>query len=33
VRIDVLPEIPHTATGKLQRRRVAETVAQRRAAQ
>ena len=33
VRIDVLPEIPRTATGKLQRRRVAEAVAQQRAAQ
>ncbi len=32
VRIDVLPEIPRTPTGKLQRRRVAEAVAQRRAA-
>jgi oxalate---CoA ligase len=30
-RIDVLPEIPRTATGKVQRRRVAEFVAQRRA--
>ena len=28
VRIDVLPEIPRTPTGKLQRRRVAEAVAQ-----
>jgi oxalate---CoA ligase len=33
VRIDVLPEIPRTPTGKLQRRRVAEAVAQRRASQ
>jgi acyl-CoA synthetase (AMP-forming)/AMP-acid ligase II len=32
-RIDVLPEIPRTATGKLQRRRVAEFVARRRAGQ
>jgi len=31
VRIDVLPEIPRTPTGKLQRRRVAEVVAARRA--
>jgi acyl-CoA synthetase (AMP-forming)/AMP-acid ligase II len=31
VRIDVLPEIPRTPTGKLQRRRVAEAVAERRA--
>jgi acyl-CoA synthetase (AMP-forming)/AMP-acid ligase II len=31
-RIDVVPEIPRTPTGKLQRRRVAEAVAQRRAA-
>jgi acyl-CoA synthetase (AMP-forming)/AMP-acid ligase II len=30
-RIDVLTEIPRTATGKIQRRRVAEVVAQRRA--
>jgi acyl-CoA synthetase (AMP-forming)/AMP-acid ligase II len=30
-RIDVLTEIPRTATGKVQRRRVAEFVAQRRA--
>jgi oxalate---CoA ligase len=30
-RIDVLPEIPRTPTGKVQRRRVAEVVAQRRA--
>jgi oxalate---CoA ligase len=29
-RIDVLPEIPRTPTGKVQRRRVAELVAQRR---
>jgi acyl-CoA synthetase (AMP-forming)/AMP-acid ligase II len=29
-RIDILPEIPRTATGKVQRRRVAEVVAQRR---
>ena len=33
VRIDVLPEIPRTPTGKLQRRRVAEVVAQQRGAQ
>jgi len=32
-RIDVLPEIPRTATGKVQRRRVGEFVAQRRAGQ
>ncbi len=32
VRIDVVPEIPRTSTGKLQRRRVAEAVARRRAA-
>ena len=31
-RIDVVPEIPRTSTGKPQRRRMAETVAQRRAA-
>ena len=31
VRIDVLAEIPRTPTGKVQRRRVAEIVAQRRA--
>jgi acyl-CoA synthetase (AMP-forming)/AMP-acid ligase II len=31
-RIDVVPEIPRTSTGKPQRRRVAEAVAQRRAA-
>jgi oxalate---CoA ligase len=31
-RIDVVAEIPRTSTGKLQRRRVAEAVAQRRAA-
>jgi oxalate---CoA ligase len=31
--IDVLPEIPRTATGKVQRRRVGEFVARRRAAQ
>jgi acyl-CoA synthetase (AMP-forming)/AMP-acid ligase II len=30
-RIDVLAEIPRTPTGKVQRRRVAEYVAQRRA--
>jgi oxalate---CoA ligase len=30
-RIDVLPEIPRTATGKMQRRRVAEVVARQRA--
>jgi len=30
-RIDVLPEIPRTPTGKVQRRRVAEVVTQRRA--
>jgi acyl-CoA synthetase (AMP-forming)/AMP-acid ligase II len=30
VRIDVLPEIPRTPTGKLQRRKVAEAVAQQR---
>jgi acyl-CoA synthetase (AMP-forming)/AMP-acid ligase II len=30
-RIDVLPEIPRTPTGKVQRRRVAEVVVQRRA--
>ena len=30
-RIDVLPDIPRTPTGKVQRRRVAEVVAQRRA--
>jgi acyl-CoA synthetase (AMP-forming)/AMP-acid ligase II len=30
-RIDVLPDIPRTPTGKVQRRRVAEFVAQRRA--
>jgi acyl-coenzyme A synthetase/AMP-(fatty) acid ligase len=30
-RIDVLAEIPRTPTGKLQRRRVAEFVAQQRA--
>jgi acyl-CoA synthetase (AMP-forming)/AMP-acid ligase II len=29
-RIDILPEIPRTVTGKVQRRRVAEVVAQRR---
>jgi oxalate---CoA ligase len=31
-RIDVLPEIPRTATGKIQRRRVGEVVLQQRAA-
>ena len=31
-RIDVVPEIPRTSTGKPQRRRMAEAVAQRRAA-
>jgi len=31
-RIDVVPEIPRTSTGKPQRRRIAEAVAQRRAA-
>jgi acyl-CoA synthetase (AMP-forming)/AMP-acid ligase II len=30
VRIDILPEIPRTPTGKVQRRRVAEFVAERR---
>ena len=31
-RIDILPEIPRTPTGKVQRRRVAEFVAQRQEA-